>query len=117
MNGGILSGELVELVGRTSTGKTQLCLFTTLHTVVHESCVVFIDTSNTFPARRLADMYTAHLEQSEGYEPPGDAIAGPASPEEFLVQIMQCVEWKSAYDAHGLLLLLIQLQKDLTAMV
>lgn len=113
LGGGILSGELVELVGRTATGKTQLCLFATLHTVVHESCVVFVDTSNTFPAQRIADMYTAHLEQSEGYVPPEDDVAGTASPEEFLVQIMQCIEWKSAYNVHDLLHVLTQLYEDL----
>ena len=57
--GGIFTGELTELVGGPASGKTQLCFSVALDLLarVTDETVAFIDTSNSFSAYRLIQMY------------------------------------------------------------
>lgn len=58
MDGGILTGELLDISGLTATGKTQLCLTLTAHTVCSKmsTVVVYVDTQGSFSATRVKDI-------------------------------------------------------------
>jgi len=58
LGGGLFTGEQFEIIGESSTGKTQMCLSITLNVALLSSCsVAYIDTSNSFSANRIAQLY------------------------------------------------------------
>ncbi|KAK9123562.1 hypothetical protein Sjap_013164 [Stephania japonica] len=55
LKGGLREGQLTELVGASSCGKTQICLLAASNvTYKHMSSVVFLDTCNSFSPKRIA---------------------------------------------------------------
>jgi len=56
LNGGVATGTITEVFGEFSTGKTQLALTLTAYVVSSGSKVVYIDTENTFRAKRVVDI-------------------------------------------------------------
>ena len=54
--GGILNGEIAELVGPTSCGKTQLCHMFACHAVRPGGHLVYFDTSVSFSPKRLTQI-------------------------------------------------------------
>ncbi|KMZ70615.1 hypothetical protein ZOSMA_198G00150 [Zostera marina] len=57
LNGGLRKGQLTELAGPSSSGKTQVCLCTALHVADKEMGeVMFLDTGNSFSSKRIASM-------------------------------------------------------------
>ncbi|KAK9169240.1 hypothetical protein Syun_001380 [Stephania yunnanensis] len=55
LKGGLLEGQLTELVGASSCGKTQICLLAASNvTYKHMSSVVYLDTCNSFSPKRVA---------------------------------------------------------------
>ncbi|OMO96786.1 hypothetical protein CCACVL1_04772 [Corchorus capsularis] len=55
LGGGIRVGQLTELVGPSSSGKTQVCLKTASNVARnHLSTVVYLDTGNSFSPQRIA---------------------------------------------------------------
>ncbi|KAJ2714611.1 DNA repair protein rhp57 [Coemansia spiralis] len=69
LGGGIRLGSIVEVVGESATGKTQLCLQLAIAAQLPESVggangdVVYISTEGAFPAQRLASMIDPFLER------------------------------------------------------
>lgn len=63
MDGGILTGELLDISGLTATGKTQLCLTLTAHTVCSKmsTVVVYVDTQGSFSATRVKDIVSLNI--------------------------------------------------------
>ena len=57
--GGLRAGELTELVGASSAGKTQFCLQVAVEAAVRGETVIYIVTEGTFPSVRLDQMVTA----------------------------------------------------------
>lgn len=57
--GGLYTGELTEVVGGPASGKTQLCFSIALDLLARgtNETIAFIDTSNSFSAFRLIQMY------------------------------------------------------------
>lgn len=83
--GGIVSGELCEVVGETSTGKTQFCLSLLVNATMGLNLPtddtnirgVYIDTSNSFHPERVAQIFMNHKNgnsKSEVYMSPGFLI-------------------------------------------
>ncbi|XP_044481837.1 DNA repair protein RAD51 homolog 4-like isoform X4 [Mangifera indica] len=55
LQGGLREGQLTELVGPSSSGKTQFCLQTAANVAVKNmGYVVYLDTGNSFSAQRIA---------------------------------------------------------------
>ncbi|GAB5360803.1 hypothetical protein AAMO2058_000658600 [Amorphochlora amoebiformis] len=58
MGGGIFSGEVLELVGESAVGKTQMCLMIAARLVAYtNSYVAYIDTSSSFAPNRVQQIY------------------------------------------------------------
>lgn len=57
LSGGIREGQLTELVGESSSGKTQLCLSIALRTALRNEGVIYLDTTASFSASRLVEMH------------------------------------------------------------
>ncbi|XP_021681160.2 DNA repair protein RAD51 homolog 4 isoform X2 [Hevea brasiliensis] len=54
LEGGLREGQLTELVGPSSSGKTQLCLRVAANVAIqHKGRVIFLDTGNSFSPRRI----------------------------------------------------------------
>lgn len=60
LEGGLYTGEITELIGAGSSGKTQICL-STVKTVSSdlEKNIVYFDTGGQFDTARIADMMSA----------------------------------------------------------
>lgn len=101
IGGGIQTQQILELVGQTATGKTQICLHCTLHTalVADSVTILYIDTSNAFSSKRLSEM----LVKQQGTD----------ISEEFLAFILSKIQCVKIYDAFSLLDFLDNLYKDL----
>ncbi|KAL5201289.1 hypothetical protein ABZP36_035643 [Zizania latifolia] len=57
LGGGLRQGQLMEITGQSSSGKTQVCLCSAAHVAArHLGVVVYLDTSNSFSPRRIARM-------------------------------------------------------------
>ncbi|CAJ1933068.1 unnamed protein product [Sphenostylis stenocarpa] len=63
LGGGLREGQLTELVGTSSSGKTQACLLSASTVAKHKSSVVYLDTGNSFSPQRIARF----VGQSSGY--------------------------------------------------
>mmetsp|Transcript_571 Transcript_571/g.1723 ORF Transcript_571/g.1723 Transcript_571/m.1723 type:complete len:330 (-) Transcript_571:687-1676(-) len=61
LRGGLREGQMTEVAGESASGKTQLCLSAALRTAMRGERVVFVDTSMSFSARRLAEMHSKAL--------------------------------------------------------
>jgi RecA/RadA recombinase len=66
LGGGLSTGELTEVAGDTSTGKTQLCMFASYRVASSSSSsssppntVYYIDTANAFSPQRIQEMCKA----------------------------------------------------------
>ncbi|XP_047067270.1 LOW QUALITY PROTEIN: DNA repair protein RAD51 homolog 4 [Lolium rigidum] len=55
LGGGLRKGQLTELTGQSSSGKTQACLYSAAHVAArHMGAVLYLDTSNSFSPSRIA---------------------------------------------------------------
>ncbi|ORX44321.1 P-loop containing nucleoside triphosphate hydrolase protein [Piromyces finnis] len=59
INGGVQPGDIIELVGSPSTGKTQLSLLLLLNVLVSDSnnTALYLDTRGSFSIKRLINFY------------------------------------------------------------
>ncbi|CAH9072530.1 unnamed protein product [Cuscuta epithymum] len=55
LEGGFRGGHLTELVGPSSSGKTQVCLLIATNVAKSSGKVMFLDTSNSFSPKRVAE--------------------------------------------------------------
>ncbi|KAL6863771.1 hypothetical protein ACP4OV_016674 [Aristida adscensionis] len=57
LGGGLRQGQLTEITGPSSSGKTQVCLHSASHVAaMHMGSVMYLDTSNSFSPRRVASI-------------------------------------------------------------
>mmetsp|Transcript_13645 Transcript_13645/g.21798 ORF Transcript_13645/g.21798 Transcript_13645/m.21798 type:complete len:321 (+) Transcript_13645:117-1079(+) len=60
LGGGINTGEVLEVVGSSSIGKTQLCLTVASYlAAVSQDSIIYVDTANTFSPTRVQTLYQA----------------------------------------------------------
>ena len=58
LGGGFYTNEVVEVYGEAAQGKTQLAFQTSAFTCLkHSFNVVYVDTSNSFSAERVTDIF------------------------------------------------------------
>jgi len=63
LSGGLRRGEVTEVVGESSSGKSQLCLQFCVEAAARGETVLFIVTEGPFPQTRLDQMVTARQNQ------------------------------------------------------
>ncbi|KAK7257777.1 hypothetical protein RIF29_32000 [Crotalaria pallida] len=56
LGGGLYEGQLTELVGPSSSGKTQACLLSASTVAKQKSSVIYLDTSNSFSPQHIAHL-------------------------------------------------------------
>ncbi|KEH30101.1 DNA repair protein RAD51 [Medicago truncatula] len=54
LGGGLRVGQLTELVGPSSSGKTQVCLMSSSTVAKNKCSVIYLDTGNSFSPQRIA---------------------------------------------------------------
>ncbi|XP_017253116.1 DNA repair protein RAD51 homolog 4 isoform X2 [Daucus carota subsp. sativus] len=102
LEGGLFQGNLVELVGPSSSGKTQLCLKVAANVAVNNlGSVTFFDTGNSFSPKRIDKL----LDQSS--EP------AKIKTEEVRRRVMDKIVCQSVFDIYVLFDLLHQLKSTL----
>lgn len=60
LSGGLHAGQLLELAGTMSSGKTQFCMYTAMLMGASGAGVFYIDSTNSFSSKRVCDMYQAN---------------------------------------------------------
>lgn len=90
LGGGLRQGQVTELVGPSSSGKTQICLYVASYAAVkHFGSIVFFDTSNSFSPNRVASMV--------------NQICKPVHKEEKgIMKIMNSIHCQSVFDIFSL---------------
>ena len=66
LGGGVMFDSLTEVMGRSSTGKTQLCFTAAVAVAERGERVLYLDTTNSFSAKRLQEIIRerhSHLER------------------------------------------------------
>ncbi|KAJ2798865.1 DNA repair protein rhp57 [Coemansia guatemalensis] len=80
LGGGIRLGSIVEVVGESATGKTQLCLQLAIAAQLPEAVggangdVVYISTEGAFPAKRLTTMIDPFVRRVYGDQEPDHGL-------------------------------------------
>jgi len=97
-------GEVIEVMGATRSGKTQLCLTLVALQVLSDSCrALFIDTTNAFDAHRIGEIISCHRERSD--EGIGDTTS-------FVAECLKRVDCVQAFDLNSLFEIVDGLMKD-----
>ncbi|KAL8146126.1 hypothetical protein AgCh_004019 [Apium graveolens] len=105
LQGGLFPGNLVEVVGPSSSGKTQICLKTAANVALHSGgSVIFFDTGNSF-SPKLIDKLLGQISDS--------AIM---KIEEVRQEVMNKIVCRSVFDIFVLINLLHQLKSNLKNM-
>ncbi|XP_074563831.1 DNA repair protein RAD51 homolog 4 [Curcuma longa] len=104
LEGGFRIGQLTEIVGPSSSGKTQICLCSALSVAdMNLGIVFFLDTCNSFSSNRIASMVNQHT-----------ATSVEEDEETRVKRIMSRVLCQSVYDIFELLDILRQLENRLS---
>ncbi|KAJ1736103.1 DNA repair protein rhp57 [Coemansia biformis] len=104
LGGGVRLGSIVEVVGESATGKTQLCLQLAIAAQLPESVggadgdVIYISTEGAFPAQRLAAMIDPFVGRVCGEQSPSSHIGGA---DEFLrrIQVAELDDMETMFHA------------------
>ncbi|GAA0165717.1 DNA metabolism protein [Lithospermum erythrorhizon] len=100
LQGGLRKGRLTELVGPSSSGKTQICFQAASYAATHGIAnVMFIDTGNSFSPKRIAQFV--------------NKMSNHVIDQESLRRIMNKIVCHSVYDILSLLDILHQLEINL----
>eukprot|EP00742_Colponemidia_sp_Colp-10_P000967 GILJ01001049.1.p1 GENE.GILJ01001049.1~~GILJ01001049.1.p1 ORF type:complete len:322 (-),score=42.81 GILJ01001049.1:310-1275(-) len=87
LSGGLRAGELLEIVGKSSSGKTQWCLQCCMSVAsLPDHAVAFVDVSQSFNPERLVEMSRSRGASSES-----------------ILSMLSRIHCFSAFDAHRLL--------------
>lgn len=103
LQGGLREGQVTELVGPSPSGKTQVCLLAASNIAKnYGGAVIFIDTGNSFSAKRIAE-HVGKISDTAFKEPES----------QILEKIMSSILCHSVFDVFDLLSLLHQLESNL----
>lgn len=103
LHGGLRDGMVTELVGASSSGKTQVCMQTAASAVLHGVMVSYIDTCNSFSSLRLSEMLS------------GLITSGKYQEQWNLERALKFVIYYRVHDAFSLLELLHRIDANFTA--
>ncbi|KAK7312501.1 hypothetical protein VNO77_36404 [Canavalia gladiata] len=102
LEGGLREGQLTELVGPSSSGKTQACLLSASTVAKHGSSVIYLDTGNSFSPQRIA----CFVGQASGYVIDNQA-------DHMLKQVLDRIICYSVFDVYQMFDVLHQLNINL----
>ncbi|XP_060215937.1 DNA repair protein RAD51 homolog 4 isoform X3 [Lycium barbarum] len=105
LHGGLKEGYLTELVGTSSSGKTQICLQTASAVAKNWGKIVFLDSGNSFSPKRVAQIVTQTPDLS-AYEV-----------DKALQQVMNNILCMSVFDIFTLFEVLHQLKNNLRSQI
>ncbi|XP_044957612.1 DNA repair protein RAD51 homolog 4 isoform X2 [Hordeum vulgare subsp. vulgare] len=107
LGGGLRKGQLTEITGQSSSGKTQVCLYSAAHVAArHMGAVLYLDTSNSFSPSRIACILD---------ELPVSLIKEPKDVR--LKRVMSSIICESVFDIFALFEVLDQLEVSLNGKV
>jgi RecA/RadA recombinase len=103
INGGILQGEIIELVGSPSTGKTQLSFLLSLNVLLSDikNTVLYLDTKNSFSIKRIIDFYYSKNNKIEKHS-------------EDIKDLISRIKHQGVYNYHELFNILEEIMKDIS---
>lgn len=78
LGGGLRRGALTELCGGSATGKTQLAMLAAAAAAARGASVVYVDSANSFSARRMAQLLAGVRNGGRAPQPPQTAPAADA---------------------------------------
>jgi hypothetical protein len=99
LEGGLYSGELIELEGEVASGKTQICLAAAATTAMNGHRVLFIDTSGSFCPNRILGL--TGLDADEELDPAR-------------IEFLSLITVKKVFDIHGLVEVLDSTYRTMT---
>ncbi|KQK16266.1 DNA repair protein RAD51 homolog 4 isoform X1 [Brachypodium distachyon] len=103
LGGGLRKGHLTEITGQSSSGKTQVCLYSASHVAArHMGVVLYLDTSNSFSPSRIAHIVD---------ELPISLIKEPKDMR--LKRVMSSIVCESVFDVFALFEVLDQLEASM----
>jgi RAD51-like protein 3 len=99
---GIESSQITEIVGPSTSGKTQMCLSACLSVVTSQTLAtaLYIDTQSSFSEQRFAKMYDAKKQAS------GEEMVS-------LVESLNRIRVAEVFEATDLLRLLVNVAKEI----
>lgn len=107
LQGGLRKGQITELVGPSSSGKTQVCLQAASNVAKKYTCnIIYLDTGNAFSAQRVAHFV--------------DQILNPALKEakhKIIQEVMDRILCHSVFDMYAMLDVLHQLESNLRSQI
>ncbi|XP_051113202.1 DNA repair protein RAD51 homolog 4 isoform X2 [Andrographis paniculata] len=107
LEGGLCEGHVTELVGPSSSGKTQVCLKSASHVARNYSgTVMYFDSGNSFSAKRIS-----HFLKQQPLDPSN------AEGDKVLQQVMNRIVCHSVYNIFTLLDMLSKLIIDLKSQI
>ncbi|MED6185320.1 hypothetical protein PIB30_055930 [Stylosanthes scabra] len=107
LGGGLRAGQLTELVGLSSSGKTQACLTSASTVAKQGGSVIYFDTGNSFSPQRIADL----VGQTSDYVVDNQAELGP------LQRVMERIMCYSVFDIYQMFDMLQQLKINLKSKI
>ncbi|XP_058764309.1 DNA repair protein RAD51 homolog 4-like [Vicia villosa] len=100
LGGGLREGQLTELVGPSSSGKTQVCLMSASTVAKHKCSVIYLDTGNSFSPQRIAHF----VGQSSDY------VSGNQADRKLLQNVLDRIICYPVFDVYQMFDLLHQLE-------
>ncbi|GFR41030.1 hypothetical protein Agub_g1463, partial [Astrephomene gubernaculifera] len=89
LGGGLREGTVVEVVGETASGKTQLCLAAAATTAGRGEAVLFVDTTGSFTPERVLRL--AEAEAAAMADGGGGGIGHPAGDPSLASRVLGCI--------------------------
>ncbi|XP_004505899.1 DNA repair protein RAD51 homolog 4 isoform X2 [Cicer arietinum] len=105
LGGGLRAGQLTELVGPSSSGKTQVCLMSASTFAKHKGSVIYLDTGNSFSPQRIAHF----VGQSS------DCVSGNQADRRSLQKVLDRIICYPVFDVYEMFDMLHQLKINLTS--
>ncbi|CAL5211383.1 unnamed protein product [Lathyrus oleraceus] len=107
LGGGLREGQLTELVGPSSSGKTQVCLMSASTVAKHKCSVIYLDTGNSFSPQRIAHF----VGQSSDY------FSGNQADRRLLQNVLDRIICYPVFDVYQMFDLLHQLKINLRSKI
>ncbi|KAF2074643.1 hypothetical protein CYY_004038 [Polysphondylium violaceum] len=105
--GGYMTGEIIEFIGPTSCGKTQICMQSVFNlSYKYQLNAIYIDSSGSFSSDRIIEMFRSNVE-----------AANPSlefhETQSMMIPLLERIKVYTCFDASQLMELLIKISSNL----
>jgi len=105
--GGYMSGEIVEFIGPTSCGKTQICMQSVFSlSYKYQLNSIYIDSSGSFSSDRIIEMFRSNIEATNPSLEFSETQA-------MMIPLLERIKVYNCFDASHLMELLIKISSNL----